>query len=109
MRALAALLFLLIAAPAFAQYSEIPRSDDGIGKVYMARGLCFKSRPGIGKYPDGPMQPGEQYKLNVEATTIEPAYDAAYLWLAAELDAPLATFDRRLVAAAGKLLGRRRR
>ncbi len=29
--------------------------DGGIGKVYMARGLCFKARPNIGKYPDGPM------------------------------------------------------
>ena len=28
--------------------------DGGIGKVYMARGLCFKPRPAIGKYPDGP-------------------------------------------------------
>ena len=28
------------------------------------------------------------------------AYDAAYLWLAADLKAPLATFDRRLGAAA---------
>jgi predicted dehydrogenase len=28
----------------------------GIGKVYMARGLCFKPRLNIGKYPDGPMQ-----------------------------------------------------
>jgi predicted nucleic acid-binding protein len=27
-------------------------------------------------------------------------YDAAYLWLAASLDAPLATFDRRLGEAA---------
>ena len=33
----------------------------------MARGLCFKSRPAIGRYPDGPMQPGEKYKLNVES------------------------------------------
>ncbi|HEX2458399.1 MAG TPA: Gfo/Idh/MocA family oxidoreductase [Vicinamibacterales bacterium] len=53
--------------------------EGGIGKVYMARGLCFKPRPGIGKYPDGPMAPGEKYKLNVEATTYEPTYDAAYL------------------------------
>ena len=51
----------------------------GIGKVYMARGLCYKPRPGIGKYPDGPMAAGEQYKLNVAAREVEPAYDAAYL------------------------------
>ena len=33
------------------------------------------------------------------------AYDAAYLWLAAELKAPLATFDRRLAEAAQAHLG----
>ena len=33
------------------------------------------------------------------------AYDAAYLWLAAELKAPLATFDRKLVIAATQHLG----
>jgi predicted dehydrogenase len=53
--------------------------DGGIGDVYMARGLCFKGRPAIGKYPDGPMQPGEKYRLNVEASKDEPTYDAAYL------------------------------
>jgi predicted dehydrogenase len=53
--------------------------DGGIGDVYMARGLCFKVRPNIGKYPDGPMQPGETYKLNVEAKEFEPTYDSAYL------------------------------
>lgn len=53
--------------------------DGGIGKVYMARGLCFKSRPSIGKYPDGPLAPGEKYKLNVESRSFEPTWDAAYL------------------------------
>ena len=51
----------------------------GIGKIYLARGLCFKRRPGIGKYPDGPMAAGEQYKLNVESKAFEPSYDEAYL------------------------------
>ena len=53
--------------------------DGGLGKVYMSRGLCFKPRAGIGKYPDGPMAPGEQYKLSSVAATAEPPYDAAYL------------------------------
>lgn len=33
------------------------------------------------------------------------AYDAAYLWLAAALGAPLATFDRKLGQAAQRYLG----
>jgi predicted dehydrogenase len=53
--------------------------DGGIGKVYMARGLCFKMRPGIGKYPDGPMAPGDKFKLNADANSYEPTYDTAYL------------------------------
>jgi predicted dehydrogenase len=53
--------------------------DGGIGNVYMARGLCFKPRPSIGKYPDGPMNPGEKYKLNVESRATEPTWDSAYL------------------------------
>jgi predicted dehydrogenase len=28
--------------------------DGGIGEIYMARGLCFKARPNIGKYPTAP-------------------------------------------------------
>jgi predicted dehydrogenase len=29
--------------------------EEKLGKVYKARGLCFKSRDNIGRYPDGPM------------------------------------------------------
>ncbi len=72
--------------------------DGGIGKVHMARGLCFKRRASIGRYPDGPMQPGETYRLNVESARPEPAYDAQYLskvdyntWLG---PAPLRPFNR---------------
>jgi predicted dehydrogenase len=53
--------------------------EGGIGEVYMARGLCFKPRPSIGRYPDGPLKPGARYRLNVEATQDEPTYDDAYL------------------------------
>jgi predicted dehydrogenase len=51
----------------------------GIGKLYMARGLCFKPRPSIGKYPDGPLAAGETYRLNVERTRDEPPWTAEYL------------------------------
>jgi predicted dehydrogenase len=53
--------------------------EGGLGEVYMARGLCYKPRPSIGRYPDGPMAPGERYRLNAEARADEPAYDEAYL------------------------------
>ena len=54
--------------------------EGGIGKVYMARGLCFKSRPGIGKFPDGPITDGKPHRLNVEAGPVgEGVWDAAYL------------------------------
>ncbi len=34
-----------------------------IGEIYMARGLCFKWRPTIGKKPDGPVPDGVDYDL----------------------------------------------
>jgi predicted dehydrogenase len=72
--------------------------DGAIGRIYMARGLCFKPRPPIGKYPDGPMTAGEKYALTVGSTSYEPTYDEAYLakvdydlWLG---PAPKQTFNR---------------
>jgi predicted nucleic acid-binding protein len=45
-----------------------------------------------------PVDPGAQYELAARYQL--SAHDAAYLWLAAELKAPLATFDGQLAAAA---------
>jgi predicted dehydrogenase len=53
--------------------------EGGIGKVFMARGLCYKPRPSIGTYPDGPLAAGETYRMNVETTRDEPTWDEAYL------------------------------
>ena len=65
--------------PAVRQAIQFIR-DGGIGKVYMARGLCFKSRPGIGKHPDGPITDGRAHHLNVESGPVpEGVWDAAYL------------------------------
>ena len=73
--------------------------DGGIGKVFMARGLCFKSRPGIGKYPDGPITDGQPHHLNVEGGPVsDGVWDASYLakvdyslWLG---PAPVRPFNR---------------
>jgi len=71
--------------------------DGGIGEVYMARGLCFKPRNDIGRYPDGPMKAGEEYRL-ATGKGLEPAYTADYLskvdydlWLG---PAPKKSFNR---------------
>ena len=45
-----------------------------------------------------PTDPLEQFELALRYDL--SGYDAAYLWLAAELKAPLATFDKKLAAAA---------
>lgn len=34
-----------------------------IGKVYLAKGMCYKRRLSIGKKPDGPVPPGVNYDL----------------------------------------------
>ncbi|VTU19286.1 putative nucleic acid-binding protein, contains PIN domain [Variovorax sp. PBS-H4] len=50
-----------------------------------------------------PVDPVAQYELAARYELT--AYSAAYLWLAAELKAPLATFDARLAKAAQAHLG----
>lgn len=55
-----------------------------LGKIYMARGLCFKPRGDIGKYPDGPMNEGEKNTLTknlggVYGGGVMPTYTKAYL------------------------------
>lgn len=49
------------------------------------------------------VEAGEQWELAMRYEL--SAYDAAYLWLAEKLGAPLATFDRKLGQAARRHLG----
>jgi len=44
----------------------------GIGEVYMARGLCFKPRDSIGRFPDGPVPQGVNYDLWLGAAPERP-------------------------------------
>jgi predicted dehydrogenase len=37
--------------------------EGAIGKIYMAKGLCYKRRPSIGKKPDQPTPPGVDWSL----------------------------------------------
>jgi predicted dehydrogenase len=37
--------------------------EGAIGRVYMARGICFKRRTSIGRGPDGPVPKGVEYDL----------------------------------------------
>lgn len=52
--------------------------DGNLGDIYMARGLCFKPRNNIGKYPDGPMSENEYYSFTVGGGK-KPPYDRDYL------------------------------
>lgn len=65
----------------------------------------------------GALEDYVQYQIELRETDISAqldlalryklsSYDAAYLWLAAELKAPLATFDEKLAAAAQTHLAR---
>jgi len=43
-----------------------------IGKVYMARGICFKRRKSIGKRPDGPVPPGVDFNTWLGPAPLRP-------------------------------------
>ena len=54
--------------------------EGGIGKVFMARGMCYKPRWDIGRYPDGPMAAGEKNYLRTNKSGEMPTYTAEYLF-----------------------------
>ncbi|MDP6134180.1 MAG: Gfo/Idh/MocA family oxidoreductase [Candidatus Marinimicrobia bacterium] len=53
--------------------------EGNLGDIYMARGLCFKPRADIGKYPDGPLKSGEKYRMTLKSSSYEPSYTKKYL------------------------------
>ena len=46
--------------------------DGLIGKIYMAKGLCFKRRPSIGHKPDSPTPPGVNWDLFLGPAPMRP-------------------------------------
>jgi predicted nucleic acid-binding protein len=83
----------------------------------LANAAMNKVRRGAIGPEDAASALGEAERLDIECFEVGPreaftlaaryglsAYDAAYLWLAARLDAPLATFDARLGEAARRHL-----
>ena len=46
--------------------------DGGIGKVRLARGLCYKLRPSIGHFPDGEVPAGVDYDLWLGPAPVRP-------------------------------------
>jgi predicted dehydrogenase len=46
--------------------------EGGIGKVLMAKGLCYKRRQSIGRKPDGAVPPGVNYDLWVGPAAMRP-------------------------------------
>jgi predicted dehydrogenase len=43
--------------------------DGKLGEVYLAKGICYKWRDSIGKYPDGYMKEGEKYASTVGSSS----------------------------------------
>ncbi len=72
--------------------------DGKLGEVYLAKGICYKWRESIGKYPDGYMEEGEKYASTLDSQDWQGPYTKAYmdkvdydLWLG---PAPKRPFNR---------------
>ncbi|MFT3721618.1 type II toxin-antitoxin system VapC family toxin [Pseudorhodoferax sp.] len=79
-----------------AEITSVALEKHGRGMPGIARdGLAAFAELGIAPYD---VQPGPVLELALRYRL--SAHDAAYLWLAAEIKAPLATFDAALGAAA---------
>jgi len=50
-----------------------------IGEVYLAKGICYKWRNDIGKYPDGPIPEGENFSTTVNGNPVSQPYTKKYL------------------------------
>ncbi|MBI5278795.1 MAG: type II toxin-antitoxin system VapC family toxin [Burkholderiales bacterium] len=97
--ALALLVGKALHAPSLLDYEmvsvAVKKSRAGWPQAVVARALEDYFQNDIELHPAGGSELHElalRYEL--------PAYDAAYLWLAGHLKAPLATFDARLATAA---------
>lgn len=72
--------------------------DGKLGEVYLAKGICYKWRDSIGKYPDGYMQEDEKYASTVDSKSWIGPFTESYmskvdydLWLG---PAPQRPFNR---------------
>jgi predicted dehydrogenase len=72
-------------SPAFIKATQLLR-DGGIGKVYMAKGLCFKRRKSIGKTPAEPVPAGVDWDKFLGPAPMRPftknrfAYNWHWFW-----------------------------
>ncbi|NLO03470.1 MAG: Gfo/Idh/MocA family oxidoreductase [Bacteroidales bacterium] len=72
--------------------------EGNLGEVYLAKGVCYKWRDSIGKYPDGYMQEGEKYASTLGSSSWIGPFTRSYMarvnydmWLG---PAPLRPFNR---------------
>ncbi len=50
-----------------------------LGEVYLGKGICYKWRDSIGKYPDGPMTEDEKFAFTAGSKSYVPPYTKQYL------------------------------